>query len=592
MAKKTNSTTATTLDAIRFFWQASMRFKWLGFGSIFFSMFAVAADSTAPWVIKWIFDLLETNTPSTANIDSFLIPVLSLGAVYLLGWIGWRLFDVFSIPFQIKARMEIEHRAFARVFQNSQRFFADNFAGSLIKKIGRAADGFERFADQVVFSFVPAIIAILAALIGLAIRFPVLSIIFVGWTLVFVTFQMVASRWAIKADVIRAELDSKAGATLSDALTNATTIKLHATEEVEHERFKRDLGTFAKAQNKSWWRHSMIVAVQSLLMVAIEVLLIYVAVSAWLEGSITLGDIAFIQAFARIVFMRLWDLGRSFRHTFDATVNAKEILEIINEPVEIVDQKTAKDLLITDGQIEFKDVDFGFLKRQKVLKAINLTIGGGEKVAFVGPSGAGKSTITKLLFRFYDAKKGTISIDGQDITKVTQRSLRESISLVPQDPILFHRSIMENIQYGNPKATKEEVIEAAKRAHCHEFITELQKGYDTFVGERGVKLSGGERQRVAIARAILRNAPILVLDEATSALDSASEHLIQEALEELMKNKTVIVIAHRLSTIKMMDRIVVIEDGQITDTGTHEELVKNRGTYNQLWELQAGAFDG
>lgn len=591
MAKKSNSKTATTLDAIRFFWQASLRYKWLGFGSLFFSMFAVAADSTAPWIIKWIFDLLETNTPSTATIDLFLLPVLTLGAIYLLGWIGWRIFDVFSIPFQIKARMEIEHRAFARVFKNSQRFFADNFAGSLIKKIGRAADGFERFADQVVFSFVPAMIAIVAALVGLALRFPMLSVIFGAWTIGFVIFQIVASKWAIKADVIRAELDSKAGATLSDALTNATTIKLHATEKAEHERFKRDLGNFAKAQNKSWWRHSIIVAVQSLLMVLLEVALIYIAVQAWLSESITLGDIAFIQAFARIVFMRLWDLGRSFRHTFDATVNAKEILEILNEPVEIEDRKGAKDLVVEKAQIEFEAVDFGFIKRQNVLKTINLRIDGGEKVAFVGPSGAGKSTITKLLFRFYDAKKGTVLIDGQDISKVTQSSLRESISLVPQDPILFHRSILDNIRYGNPNATKEDVIEAAKRAHCHEFITKLQKGYDTFVGERGVKLSGGERQRVAIARAILRNAPILILDEATSALDSASEHLIQEALEELMKNKTVIVIAHRLSTIKMMDRIVVIENGQITDTGTHDELVKNRGTYNQLWELQAGAFE-
>ncbi len=292
-----------------------------------------------------------------------------------------------------------------------------------------------------------------------------------------------------------------------------------------------------------------------------------------------------------LLFTRIWDLGKSMRRVFQSLVNAKEILETLDAPVEVKDLKGATKLTIQDGTIKFAAVSFGFNKGQAVLKDFSLSVEGREKIALIGPSGAGKTTVTKLLFRFYNPKKGKILIDGQDITKVTQESLREHISLVPQDPILFHRSIIDNIRYGDPDATDAQVIEASKKAHSHEFISKLQNGYNTFVGERGIKLSGGERQRVAIARAILKNSPILVLDEATSALDSASEHLIQAALAELMKNKTVIVIAHRLSTIRMMDRIVVIENGEITDIGTHKELTSNKGTYNDLWELQAGAFD-
>jgi ATP-binding cassette subfamily B protein len=220
-----------------------------------------------------------------------------------------------------------------------------------------------------------------------------------------------------------------------------------------------------------------------------------------------------------------------------------------------------------------------------------LRVRSGEKVALVGPSGAGKSTIVKILFRFYEITRGKILIDGQDISRVTQESLRDQISLVPQEPILFHRTLRENIRYGRPGASDEEVVEAARQAHCHEFISGLDKGYDTYVGERGIKLSGGERQRVAIARAILKNAPILVLDEATSSLDSESEALIQDALRVLMRDKTVIVIAHRLSTIMQMDRIIVLENGTVADMGTHQELLRTEGgLYKKLWQLQAGGF--
>jgi ABC-type multidrug transport system fused ATPase/permease subunit len=266
------------------------------------------------------------------------------------------------------------------------------------------------------------------------------------------------------------------------------------------------------------------------------------------------------------------------------------MVDTMETPLEIKDKKSAKKLKVKDGELWFDDVQFSFNDNTEVLRNFNLTIAPGEKIALVGPSGAGKTTVTKLLLRLYDVKKGGIHIDKQNIASVTQDSLREAIGFVPQEPILFHRSLMENIRYGRRDASDKEVVEAAKKAHCHEFIDKLPQKYETFVGERGVKLSGGERQRVAIARVILKNAPILVLDEATSSLDSESEALIQDALEVLMQGKTVVVIAHRLSTIMKMDRIVVMQAGSIVAQGTHLELINRRGLYQKLWSIQAGGF--
>lgn len=265
--------------------------------------------------------------------------------------------------------------------------------------------------------------------------------------------------------------------------------------------------------------------------------------------------------------------------------------EIFETPHEVKDAYNAKSLDIKEGKIEFKNVDFSYHQTRKILNKFNLTIEPNEKIALIGPSGAGKSTVILLLMRLFNLDSGKILIDGQKISDVTLESLWQQISMVPQEPILFHRSLKENIRYGKPSATDEEVIKASKLAYCHEFIKDLPDGYNTYVGERGVKLSGGERQRVAIARAILKNAPILVLDEATSSLDSESERLIQDALINLMKNKTVLVVAHRLSTISKMDRIIVIKNGRISEEGTHASLLKKKdGIYKNLWELQAGGF--
>jgi ATP-binding cassette subfamily B protein len=262
----------------------------------------------------------------------------------------------------------------------------------------------------------------------------------------------------------------------------------------------------------------------------------------------------------------------------------------LERPLDVADPKAPVQLGTVRGEVSFDDVGFRYQGNQSVISDFSLTIRSGEKVALVGSSGAGKSTITKLLLRLFDVTSGSVKIDGIDVRDMAQDDLRAHIAFVPQDPVLFHRTLMDNIRYGRRDATDEEVIEAARKAHCHEFIERLSKGYETYVGERGVKLSGGERQRIAVARAILKNAPILVLDEATSSLDSESEALIQDALNVLMEGKTVIAIAHRLSTIMHMDRILVIEGGRIADQGTHQELLSREGLYQKLWNIQAGGF--
>jgi ATP-binding cassette subfamily B protein len=402
--------------------------------------------------------------------------------------------------------------------------------------------------------------------------------------------SIVFLRWKLPLDRLRAEKDSAQVGALSDILTNSLNVLQFHGQKREQARFTEIVQETFLAWTRSWYVSEKNWTIQGFINIVLEAVLLGLAIWQWHIGKLTIGDFALLQGVTHTVTNRLWNLGRTLRSFFEALTDAGEMVETLKAPIDIQDRRDAKKLHVSKGQIEFDRVGFRYHTDLRTIENFSLTIQSGEKIALIGSSGAGKSTLTKLLLRFYDVTTGAIRIDHQDIRNVTQGSLREHISLVPQDPLLFHRSLLENIRYGKTDATKEEVMHAAKKAHCHEFIAKLPGGYGTLVGERGIKLSGGERQRVAIARAILKDAPILILDEATSSLDSESESLIQDALKVLMEGKTTIVIAHRLSTIMQMDRILVLAEGRIVDEGTHRELAKREGLYQKLWNIQAGGF--
>jgi len=478
----------------------------------------------------------------------------------------------------------------ADTLRHSHRFFQDQFAGSLMRKIQRLSTSFENMLEWITWTVIPLIVSLIGITIILWRETWMLGLGVVIWFGIFVVSNYLVSMWKLKYDLVRSEKNTVHNGRMSDILSNATTVKAFRRESFERQTFFRVADDSRRARLASFYLSETNNAVQYFFILLLEVIIIYVAIRKWEAGTLTVGTFVMYQAYIRVLSNNVFGLGRLIRQFYEAFADAKEMIDIIDMPPEVKDLPRAKKLVVSSGRIIFQDVRFTYHEGRSVLKDFSLAIDAGEKVALVGTSGAGKSTITKLLFRFYDLDQGAILIDGQDISHVTQQSLRDAISLVPQEPLLFHRSLRENIAYGRLDATEKEIVSAAKKAHCHEFISSLQNGYDTLVGERGIKLSGGERQRVAIARAILKDAPILVLDEATSSLDSESEALIQDALKQLMKNKTVIVIAHRLSTIMQMDRIIVMEKGKVVDQGTHQELLKNVGIYQKLWNIQAGGF--
>lgn len=559
---------------------------WFGFSFIIFAIaVAEATNVLVPIYYKTFFDSLVANM--LEPLVGILLVILLLHGI---SWVLWRSMAVVHNWIQPTVMLSVVASAHEHLHRHSYRFFLDNFAGSLVRKVGRIERAYEVLTDQLQFRYLPLSIMIIGNLYVLYTRHYVLALVLLVWIVVFIIFNVLFSLWKWKYDTKRVELDSEATGVLADSITNAVTVKLFTGMDDERRMYGDVLGRLRRMMTFTWNLGEVTDAVQAGFMFVIEFALMYYAIRFYREGLLTIGDFALIQGYLVGMIGKLWDLGREIRRSYEALADAAEMVEIMETVPDVVDARGAKELDVQTGRIEFQNVYFSFNKTRRILKGLDLTIEPSQKVAFVGPSGAGKSTLTKLLLRFYDIERGKIIIGNQNIAKVTQESLRSKIAVVPQEPILFHRTIMENIRYGLRDATDEQVFKAAKKARCHDFITELQDGYLTYVGERGVKLSGGERQRIAIARAILKDAPILILDEATSSLDSESEQLIQEALHELMVGKTTIVIAHRLSTIMQMDRIIVIENGKVVDQGTHSQLQRKAGIYRNLWEIQAGGF--
>jgi ATP-binding cassette subfamily B protein len=578
-----------TGKTLKIYLKHSLRYRWVLFVILGGIVIGTVADALIPLAYKTFFDALS-NGPQVISqkIMAAVWLIFALGSVQ---WLGWRVATFLNNFFQPRVMADLTNTCFEYLQDHSYSFFSNSFTGSLVKKVTRYANAYEDISDQIFWSMGPIVIRMLTMLIVLYQRLWILAVGFLLWTIIYMVFNYKFTLYKLPYDIRSAAADTEVGAHLADTVANNINIKLFGGRDREIATHRQITEKLFLSRKISWDLSAIVEAGQAGLMVLFELSILVLAVKYWQRGILTVGDFALIQGYLLQIFGRLWDFGRNIRRIYQRLADANEMTEILTTPHEIQDAPNASSLLVKKGLIEFFAVNFSYPKGGRVLKDFSLTIKPGERVALIGPSGGGKSTIIKLLFRFYDVQGGKITIDGQDITQVTQASLRKALALVPQEPILFHRTLMENIRYAKPEATDEEVIAAAKLAHCHEFISSFPHGYQTYVGERGVKLSGGERQRVAIARAILKNAPILVLDEATSSLDSESERYIQDALRVLMRNRTTIVIAHRLSTIMQMDRIIVLEGGRIIEEGKHKELLKvEKGIYQKLWQIQAGGF--
>jgi ATP-binding cassette, subfamily B, bacterial len=591
MKEKSAYSGAFTKQTIAIYAKSVSKYPWLLLALLITGILMQAMTLAQPLFLREFFNLIAAGDTSPQVVAALSQVLMTIALLMVGNWIFVRLHIASLVYIDGRLMRDLYERAFDYLIGHSYYFFTNQFAGTLTRRVGRFSKSFESIFDAIVMQFLPALVFITGAVIVIGMQNIVLGTLFGAWVILVTIIQIILVRLNNPLRVVRAAEDSKLTGALSDAIGNQNTISLFSGASFEKARLRTVTQSWYRALIRTWNMDEVIWGVLGLLMLIINIAMLYGALHFWQRGMLTVGDFALIQAYLLTTFDRLFAINREIRNFNEAFADAGEMVEILEQPHDVQDAPNAKELTVSSARIEFDKVNFFFSEAQPILPEFSLAVSGGEKIALVGPSGAGKTTVTKLLLRLYDVKGGRITIDGQNIAEVTQDSLREAIAFVPQEPVLFHRTLMDNIRYGRRDATDEEVKEAARQAHCEEFIGRTPLGYLTYVGERGIKLSGGERQRIAIARAILKNAPILVLDEATSSLDSESEALIQDALAKLMEGKTVIAIAHRLSTVMKMDRIVVIENGRVATSGTHDELVAHEGgLYKKLWEIQAGGF--
>lgn len=583
------------MDAITRVWRAYAphlkTYKWYVVACFFFGTIAqISSVIIAPLLYKRIIDTIEIG-PYTEAIGVILVGTfLGIAGSRITNWVAWRFYDYAVVYMQTRAMRDIAVSTFHTLSKHSYEFFTHRFTGSLVSYANKLTRSFEVLFDFVAFNVYVEGIRIVFSVIVLCIVAPILGVLFFIWVgFYFAIFYLFFHRILEMRDKV-AHAESRTTGVLADALTNILSIKMFSRNENEERYFKDTVESETGFVYDSWVYQNYARAVQRGLAILFEIIALGVALWLWTNGAISAGTIVLLQLYLFSAFETIYNITRQMTRAMNALADANTMCEILEIEESVQDPRTPEKIKMEKGAIEIENITFAYADSSEVFSDFSLSIPAGQKVGLVGHSGSGKTTITKLLLRFLDVDNGSIHIDGQDIRHVSQNDLRSKIAYVPQDPLLFHRSIAENIAYGRPDATHEEIVAVAKRAHAHEFIERLSHGYNTLVGERGVRLSGGERQRIAIARAMIKDAPILLLDEATSALDSVSERHIQHAFTDLMKGRTTIVIAHRLSTIQSMDRIVVFERGEIVEDGTHETLIKKDGVYANLWKQQSSGF--
>jgi ATP-binding cassette subfamily B protein len=540
--------------------------------------------------------LVDALTSGAENPVARHAAFTAFGAIVALGLLSitLRMIGLQAIvPFTLRIMSDVARDAFMRVQRFSTDWHANSFAGSTVRKVTRGMWALDLYNDTILMALLPSLLVLLGSMILLGLHWASLGLVIALGALVYVSMTVAFStRYIAPAARVSNAWDTKVGGTLADALTCNAVVKSFGAEAREDARLMRVIGRWRTRVNRTWLRYNYTNAAQLVVLLGLRGSVIGGALLLWLAGRASPGDVTYVLTSYYIIHAYLRDVGMHVNNLQRSVNDMEELVAIHDEPIGIADAADARPIDIAGGRIVFEDVTFLYGgHRVPLYDGLSVDIRAGERVGLVGRSGSGKTTFVKLMQRLYDVSGGRILIDGQDIAKATQQSLRSQIAIVQQEPILFHRSLAENIAYARPGASLAAIEQAARLANAHDFILRLPKGYGTLVGERGVKLSGGERQRVALARAFLADAPVLILDEATSSLDSESEALIQEAMERLMKGRTSIVIAHRLSTVRSLDRILVFDRGEIVEQGTHAALAARAGgIYRGLFERQATEF--
>ena len=550
---------------------------------------SVVGSFIGPFIISQLLEALQagdlTLTSATPMILLYTLTQI-WGDV-----IGWRLNLYMTWRMEVAAQRDLYAKIFTQLTNQSLSFHGDRFGGALVSQTTKIIGAFEKFWDTLIFQVMPALAGIFAASIILSFVFWQYALFLFVLSIIFAITVFFGSRFMARRNLEEAQASTESNAHVADAVTNVMTIKSYGHEQTELATMNQKTELWRQKSLRTMWGFLGVSTAYSSLLVVINVTALIAAIWASEAGIASIGVVYLAVTYTFTVARQLWEMNNIMRNYNRIMGDANDMTEILQLTPSVVDVSSAAELDVNEGVLDITNLSFHHQDDETQLFAdFLLHVPAGQRLGLVGQSGSGKTTLTKLILRFADIDSGVISIDGTDISTVTQESLRKSIAYVPQEPMLFHRSLHDNIAYGKIDATDAEIRKAAEQANALEFIEKQQKGFDTLVGERGVKLSGGQRQRIAIARAILKDAPILILDEATSALDSESEKLIQDALQKLMKGRTSIVIAHRLSTIAKLDRIIVLDNGKIVEDGSHTELLKKKGIYASLWSHQSGGF--
>ena len=547
---------------------------------------AKLANVGIPLALKGTIDALDPQQQ-----DAIYLPIamlLAYGLLRLASSLFSELRDALFAKVIYRSVRKIADQIFEHLHQLSLRFHLQRQTGGISRDIERGTRGISFLLNFMIFNILPTLVEIgLVTVILLTHYDSIFALITTGTILLYIVYTLVITEWRMRFRRTMNEMDSQANNQAIDSLLNYETVKYFNNEAYEVQRYDDKLAAWEKSAIKNQTSLSLLnIGQGGIIAIGITILML-LAAQGVVAGELTLGDLVLLNAFLLQLYLPLGFLGFVYREIRHSLADMERMFTLLDQQLETTDKTNAPILTVKQSNIQFNHVDFYYDSNRAILKDINFTIEAGKKLAIVGASGSGKSTLVRLLFRFYDPQAGSITIDGIDIREVQQQSLRQVIGVVPQDTVLFNDTIYHNIVYGNPQQDKQAVIDAAKQAHIHEFISQLPDGYDTLVGERGLKLSGGEKQRVAIARTLLKNPQILVFDEATSALDSHAEKAINRELQAISKNKTTLVIAHRLSTVIDADTILVLEYGKIIERGTHHELLAKPGShYAAMWALQ------